>query len=174
MMTHTNPAHPIEGAPSPSNDEATLVDLLAAYQYLQSQNNRLAARLSHELGVGPADLRALLYLYDTTDATPKDVATRVEQTTGSVTALLDRLERSGHIVRGPHPGDRRKLTLQLTNSGRRIVDAVKAPYQTAFAGVVSGTDTDRTVEILRALAAALESAIKTLTTGANALDPANQ
>jgi hypothetical protein len=51
---------------------------------------------------------------------------------------------------------------------------VKAPYQTAFAGVVSGTDTDRTVEILRALAAALESAIKTLTTGANALDPANQ
>jgi DNA-binding MarR family transcriptional regulator len=36
----------------------------------------------------------------------------------TLTSVLDRLERRGHITRGPRPGDRRAVLIELTSSGR--------------------------------------------------------
>ncbi|MGW9113301.1 MarR family winged helix-turn-helix transcriptional regulator [Microbacterium sp. NPDC055683] len=45
---------------------------------------------------------------------PRDVARELGLTTASVTGLLDKLERSGHIRREPHPTDRRRLCILPT------------------------------------------------------------
>ena len=140
--------------PRPSSD-SQLVELLVAYQFLQAQNGRVASRLSTELGIGLTDLRVLLYVGQNPNATPKDVALKVEQTSGSVTALLDRLEHSGNILRRPHSTDRRRLTLQLTASGATIVDSIMGAYKNAFSGVFTTNEIGRAVEILRALGQAL-------------------
>lgn len=36
----------------------------------------------------------------------------------TLTSVLDRLERGGHITRGTRPGDRRAVLIELTPSGR--------------------------------------------------------
>ena len=141
-----------------AHQDGALIELLAAYQYLQAQNIRMASALSSRLGVGPSDLRVLLYVHRSPDATPKEIAARLEQTSGSVTALLDRLERSGHLLRAPHPTDRRSLILSLTDPGREAVAAVRAAYRDAFAGLFPDDEVDRVADVLRSLGSALAPA----------------
>ena len=53
---------------------------------------------------------------------PSVIADRLLVTTGSMTSLLDNLERRGLVVRQPHPGDRRKLLIDITPAAQAIVD----------------------------------------------------
>jgi DNA-binding MarR family transcriptional regulator len=142
--------------------DGELVELLAAYQFLQAQNLRMTSGLTSHLGIGSTDLRVLLYVDRAPDATPKEVAVQLKQTSGSITALLDRLEKSGHIVRRPHPSDRRSLTLALTESGREVVREVRAAYRSAFSGVFSASELSGVADTLRALAGALDPAASAL------------
>ncbi|BCG85768.1 MarR family transcriptional regulator [Mesorhizobium sp. 113-3-9] len=43
-------------------------------------------------------------------------------TSGAMTNRLDRLEKAGLIVRGPHPNDRRGIVVQLTGKGLSLID----------------------------------------------------
>lgn len=47
---------------------------------------------------------------------PVELSSRLGISTGSGTELVDRLERAGHVQRHRHPQDRRRLTLQPTES----------------------------------------------------------
>lgn len=53
---------------------------------------------------------------------PSQIADRLLVTTGTVTSLLDNLEKRGLIQRLPHPHDRRKLLIDITPSAQAIVD----------------------------------------------------
>lgn len=53
---------------------------------------------------------------------PSVIADRLLVTTGSMTSLLDNLEKRGLVARRPHPGDRRKLLIDITPAAQAIVD----------------------------------------------------
>ena len=53
---------------------------------------------------------------------PSVIAERIVVTTGSMTSLLDNLQKRGLIIRQPHPDDRRKLLIDITPAGRAIVE----------------------------------------------------
>jgi DNA-binding MarR family transcriptional regulator len=53
---------------------------------------------------------------------PSVIAERLLITTGSVTSLLDNLEKRDLIRRLPHPEDRRKLLVAITPAAQHIVD----------------------------------------------------
>lgn len=52
------------------------------------------------------------------------IGERMLTTSGSMTSLLDTLERRGLICRKPHPDDRRMLLVDITDEARAIVDVV--------------------------------------------------
>lgn len=54
--------------------------------------------------------------------TPSTIAERAVVTSASVTSLLDTLERRQLLARRPHPADRRKVLVELTDEGRAVVD----------------------------------------------------
>ncbi|MGX5840154.1 MarR family winged helix-turn-helix transcriptional regulator [Mesorhizobium sp. ArgA1] len=43
-------------------------------------------------------------------------------TSGAMTNRLDRLEKAGLTLRGPHPNDRRGIVVQLTEKGLTLID----------------------------------------------------
>jgi DNA-binding MarR family transcriptional regulator len=53
---------------------------------------------------------------------PSVIAERLVVTTGSMTSLLDNLEKRGLVRRLPHPDDRRKLLIDITPEAQAIVD----------------------------------------------------
>jgi DNA-binding MarR family transcriptional regulator len=87
------------------------------YQAAVDDFDREVARL---LGVNETDLRCLeILVQEVAEATPRLLADRLGLTTGSVTSMLDRLERMGYLTRSPHPSDRRKLLVRATDVATR-------------------------------------------------------
>ncbi|MFI9383758.1 MarR family winged helix-turn-helix transcriptional regulator [Kutzneria sp. NPDC052558] len=90
------------------------------YQAAVEDYDRETARL---LGVNGTDQRCLELLLGSGELTPRELAERLNLTTGSVTVMLDRLERLALLARAPHPSDRRKVTVRITEDGaRRCLD----------------------------------------------------
>ncbi|MFC6259266.1 MarR family winged helix-turn-helix transcriptional regulator, partial [Kocuria oceani] len=54
---------------------------------------------------------------------PRDLAARLGISSASTTTLLDRLTKSGHVRREPHPTDRRALIVTATEGADREVRA---------------------------------------------------
>jgi DNA-binding MarR family transcriptional regulator len=55
---------------------------------------------------------------------PGVISERLLITSGSVTSLLDTLEKAGLVTRSRHPDDRRKVLVDITEAGTAIVDAM--------------------------------------------------
>ncbi len=70
---------------------------------------------------------------------PNLVATFLSQQSQTVTGVLDRLERAGHVHRFRDMNDRRAVRLELTDSGRKLAAAAEETLlrqvSTLFAGV---------------------------------------
>jgi DNA-binding MarR family transcriptional regulator len=73
------------------------------------------------LGVNLTDLRCLEILLRQETALPSQLSAKLGLTTGSVTAMLDRLEQQGYLTRAPDPSDRRKVVVRATPKSTRKV-----------------------------------------------------
>jgi len=85
--------------------------------------------------------------------TQAELATSCEVTEQTMSRILARLERTGHIRRTLHRLDRRKHQVEITDSGRQAV-ALAADQQAADRIAARGL-TDEQVATLRALLAAV-------------------
>lgn len=75
-------------------------------------------------GLGATDLQALIAVMDAELAgmpiTPGRLGEHLNLSSGAVTALIDRLERAGHIRRDRDTTDRRKILLRYADQGARL------------------------------------------------------
>jgi DNA-binding MarR family transcriptional regulator len=84
---------------------------------------------------------------------PSIIAERLLITTGSVTSLLDNLEKRGLIRRLPHPGDRRKLLVEITPAAQVIVDELLPSLHARERDVISAAlSLNEQRELLRLIA----------------------
>ena len=58
----------------------------------------------------------------------QDIAAELVITVGGTSKLVDRLEAAGHCRRRPHPDDGRSSLLELTDTGRALLDRAGASY----------------------------------------------
>lgn len=96
---------------------SALAELQAAYD---DRDDALARRL----GIHRSDLRCLDLIIRHGPSTPAEIARALRLTPGSVTALLDRLERAGHAERTPHPSHGKKLLVVPT---AELVATIQGP-----------------------------------------------
>ena len=89
-------------------------DIAGATRRLDIAMSRLNVALAREIGVSVPELLALEHLSGGSGLGPSELARRLQLTSGSVTALVDRLEASGKVVRAPHPSDRRRVVVRRT------------------------------------------------------------
>lgn len=99
------------------------------------------AAMSHTHDLNRTDLAALAVVLDgTTQArtiTARDLATAINLSPSATSSLLDRLERAGHIRRSTHPGDRRRVIIEITSTARETGGHVFGPLSQAVAEVAS-------------------------------------
>jgi DNA-binding MarR family transcriptional regulator len=96
------------------------INILRAGDRLLAEINR-RARASFDLS---ASACAVLAIVDgaTEPITPSLIAERAIVSSASATSVLDTLEKRELLVRRPHPEDRRKLVIDLTDAGRAVID----------------------------------------------------
>lgn len=127
-----------------------IVDLFQALLRWRSTSDaqRDASRRSMQLG--ESDMRAIRFLmtarHDGTIVTSTMLAEHLGVKGPSVTKLLDRLERAGHIRREPHPSDRRALSIVVTDSTSATATAsVGADHLRRFRIAAAMSSADRRV-----------------------------
>lgn len=72
-------------------------------------------------------------------------------TPGGVSQRLERLEKAGLITRQIHPHDRRRIDVQLTDAGVRLIDDVLADLMEHDSSLLGVLDEDDQVELRRML-----------------------
>ena len=91
-------------------------ELLALQRATHRTLHALGRRLAH-LDLTAAEINALGALADGRERTVSELGAEVGSRPTTLTSVLDRLERRGHLRRGGRAGNRRVVVLSLTDSG---------------------------------------------------------
>jgi DNA-binding MarR family transcriptional regulator len=78
--------------------------------------------VSVSIGLGTTESQAVSSLALRGERGQSDLARDLQLTSSASTALVDRLERQGVAERTPHPHDRRRTIVRLTERGQQIAD----------------------------------------------------
>ena len=105
----------------------TAEDITWATRRLDIAMSRLMVALSRAIGISGPEMLALEYLDPDGSIGPSELARRLQMTSGAMTALVDRLEESGHVVRERHPADRRRVLVKRTKKADEDLTAEIAP-----------------------------------------------
>lgn len=99
---------------------------LESIKTLSDRLLRLDAHLRDLAGVNPTDFAAVQLLADEGPQSMGAIAAHLGVSSAAATAVVDRLERSGHAVRTPAPDDRRRVVVTQTESSRALMASVLA------------------------------------------------
>lgn len=101
--------------------------LVEAYSRLEQ---RLGPAMEAEGGLPHAWFEVLIRLARSADGqlTMGALADEIALTTGGVTRLIDRMQKSGYVERRPCPSDRRISFAGITDSGREVLDRAAAQH----------------------------------------------
>jgi DNA-binding MarR family transcriptional regulator len=100
----------------------SVVSVLAALRMWREAELAMSEASQKHMKLNATDMKALRFLMASRNAgavvTPGLLAETLRISTASTTKLLDRLERAGHVLRSPHPTDRRALMITVTDATR--------------------------------------------------------
>ena len=125
--------------------EARLGAAVQAYQSAVDDFDRELARL---MGVNETDLRCLEILFGVEETTPRELSRQLGLTTGSVTTMLDRLEKLAYLTRTPHPDDRRKTLIRVTPEAAQRAFGLIGPFLDDAGRKVFGRYTAEQLELV--------------------------
>ena len=106
--------------------------VLSELRLLVLERQRFLAHLGRRLGVTRTEFDALIELRERGALTPGELGERLSLTSGSVTALVDRLERLDWAARERHPQDRRKVVVHLTAAAEETAEEELGPLVSAI------------------------------------------
>jgi MarR family transcriptional regulator, organic hydroperoxide resistance regulator len=98
--------------------------LLALQRATHATLHVLSAELV-DLDLTASEINVLANLADGRGRTVSELGAAVGTRPTTLTSVLDRLERRGHITRGARPGDRRVVLIELTPSGQLAASTIR-------------------------------------------------
>jgi len=88
--------------------------------------------------VGVSELIALGHLFHDGALTHGELSSRLGLSSGTMTALVDRLEDGGYAARTPNPDDRRSQLIHISETGRATMDSIYAEFKTSIHSTLAG------------------------------------
>lgn len=109
---------------------------------LGARENSIGAVLFHQavgqvLGINVTDMKCLDIVTLKGSASPSQLAALTGLTSGSTTAMIDRLEKRGLVERRPHPEDRRATVIVITRKAARRLPPLFKSLAMAMQALVS-------------------------------------
>ncbi|PPI69482.1 MarR family winged helix-turn-helix transcriptional regulator [Rathayibacter iranicus] len=139
------------------------VEVLSAMRSYRVSEVSMRRRTRERMAMGETDLVAVQYLLRQQRivvlVTGKDLAGHLSISSASTTVLIDRLVRSGHLLRKPHPTDRRGIVVEATIDSDQEVRATLAEMHRRMLEIAEGLDAAQAevvVNFLRRMSAAVD------------------
>ena len=116
-----------DGAEAPPQELVTQVG--AAVRRMGAQSVITGRTVADRFGLHTTDLEVLDLIFLREQASAGELAEATGLTSGSVTALIDRLAAAGYVERRADPGDRRKVMVRIRRDAVAPIAAVYADMQ---------------------------------------------
>jgi DNA-binding MarR family transcriptional regulator len=133
------------------DENHTAEHITGATRRLDVALSSLRAALAREAGISVPELLALENLDADGGLGPSELARRLQLSTGAVTALVDRLEASGHAARAAHPSDRRRVVVTRTAKASEELAGEIAPLERELRALVETLGKDERRAVVRFL-----------------------
>jgi DNA-binding MarR family transcriptional regulator len=152
---------PVKASRRRAAEAQRLLDLLNALG--STTFRQLLWQRASELDLTYAQSQVLFHVADHPGCHMGDVAKAFGVTLPAVTHIVDRLEEKQFLLRADHPADRRVYLLELTRTGRALVDELHGLQMRGVEAVLrrmAASDRQRVIRGLEALVDAAAEAVK--------------
>jgi DNA-binding MarR family transcriptional regulator len=117
------------------------VEVLEAFRLYRAAEVAMRRRTRESMAMGENDLLVLRYLLkaqrEQRSVSPGELTRYLGVSTASMTAIIDRLEKSGHVSRAAHPTDRRSIHVIATvDSDSEVRATLGAMHSRMFDAVI--------------------------------------
>ncbi|MGI8459592.1 MAG: MarR family winged helix-turn-helix transcriptional regulator [Propionibacteriaceae bacterium] len=127
-------------------------DLTRAVRQLQLASHEATRAIARRLDLGTNDVTALQVIFAAEEPIgPVELGHRLGIRSASATALVDRLQESGHVRRTSHPQDRRRVVLETTPASWAGTLEALGPLLRAMDAVAEDLAPDEQEVVLRFL-----------------------
>jgi DNA-binding MarR family transcriptional regulator len=118
----------------------------------------LVADVARRYGLSHAALNALAVIEGNGTPLPTgEISARMHITTGTMTTVLDTLERNRYIRRLPDPDDRRRVLVDITPAAQTVLDQMLPEVQQRAKAIMGVLDDDALHALLDTLATVTEA-----------------
>ncbi|GGE39215.1 MarR family transcriptional regulator [Pullulanibacillus camelliae] len=118
---------------------------LKLFVILSRTYRTIADRVAKDIrshGLNPTEFGVIELLYHKGEQPIQQIGGRVLLASGSMTYVIDKLEKKELIRRQPCPKDRRVIYAVLTEKGTALMDTIFPSHQEALAKLLAGLDED--------------------------------
>jgi DNA-binding MarR family transcriptional regulator len=133
--------------------QAKVDDLVDEFRIGGNQDRAFDNLAAQRLGVNLTDLHCLNIIEERGGVTAGELAAEAGLTTGAITGVIDRLERAGYAARTRDGGDRRKVTVGVTDAfyatAGEIWGPLKADWDRLLTGRFTAAQLDTVIDVLR-------------------------
>lgn len=122
----------------------------------------LVAGVARRHGLSHAALNALAVIEGAGGPVPTgEISARMHITTGTMTTVLDTLERKGYVHRLADPDDRRRVLVDVTPAAQSVLDVLLPEVQQVATAVMAALD-EGTLHALLDTLAAVDASLRDL------------
>jgi DNA-binding MarR family transcriptional regulator len=111
------------------NERDRIQEVIHLMRKLTQAGERYTKELNKKFSVSAPQVACLLALLDNGPISPSQIAKKIMVESSTVTGIIDRLEQKGLVTRARVSPDRRVITIELTDSGRRLAENAPPPIQ---------------------------------------------
>jgi DNA-binding MarR family transcriptional regulator len=131
------------------------IDVLQAFRLYRAAEIAMRRRTRESMSMGENELLVLRYLLraasDERSVSPSELTRYLGVSTASTTAIIDRLEKSGHVRRVPHPTDRRSIHVVATAASDDEVRATLGDMHERMMSAVLEMTPEESAVVIRCL-----------------------
>ncbi len=125
--------------------------IIFSIRKLIQANELYTKELNKKYQVSSAQLNCILTLYEYGPLPPSKIANHIMVKSSTVTGVVDRLENKGLAERMRTSPDRRVITIQLTEAGKKLAQNAPPPIQQKIIDGLKQTKTTKVEQIARSL-----------------------
>lgn len=114
---------------------------------------RAEMRSHRAVGLSVPQFRSLVFIEKTAGTSLTSVAEHLGLTAPSACKLIDGLSGRGMVTRRESAGDRRRVTLEITDEGARAVADARGKTQKSLAALLHSLDPEELVAVTRGMSA---------------------
>lgn len=120
-----------------SNHPELISDLIKCLRKLTTRTVLFQQKAAHSLGVIHTDFKTADILNEVGPLTAGELGKITGLSTGSVTALIDRLEQAGYVRREKDPNDRRRVIIVPVKERQKFIKEHYVPLNKSFSELCS-------------------------------------